>query len=82
VHLLLSDVILPGTSGRQLAESVVEAHPECKVLLVSGYTDDRLVQHGLDSQRISFLQKPYSPIALAIRVRSVLGDARAPAVEA
>jgi YesN/AraC family two-component response regulator len=51
---------------------VTELHPEAHVLFVSGYTDDAVVRHGVSQERVNFLQKPFSPIALAHKVRDIL----------
>ncbi|MBN9519079.1 PAS domain S-box protein [bacterium] len=73
IDLLISDVVMPGIGGRRIAEHVAELHPGIRVLFVSGYTDDAVVRHGVLSERENFLQKPFSPVALATKVREVLG---------
>ena len=77
IDLLITDVIMPELSGRQLADRLVERLPQLKVLFVSGYTDDAIVRHGILEPGIAFLQKPFSPESLARKVREVL-DAQAP----
>jgi YesN/AraC family two-component response regulator len=72
IHLLISDVVMPGAGGRVVADRVTELHPEAHVLFVSGYTDDAVVRHGVSQQEVNFLQKPFSPFALAHKVREVL----------
>ncbi|HEV3437835.1 MAG TPA: PAS domain S-box protein [Gemmata sp.] len=72
IHLLISDVVMPGVGGRVVADRVTELHPEAHVLFVSGYTDDAVVRHGVSQERVNFLQKPFSPIALAHKVRDIL----------
>ena len=73
LHLLVTDVVMPGgMGGRQVAEAVVARHPETKVLFTSGYTDDAVVRHGILEEGTHFLQKPFSPTALAQKVRDVL----------
>ena len=72
IHLLVTDMVLPGTSGREIARQVSLLRPEIKVLFMSGYTDDSLVQsHGFEKS-MAFLQKPFSAVFLASKVREVL----------
>ncbi|MBL8796700.1 MAG: PAS domain S-box protein [Planctomycetia bacterium] len=72
VDILVTDVIMPQMSGRQLADRLRQCQPELRVLYVSGYTDDALGQHGVLGTEVDFLQKPYSPTALTNRVREML----------
>ena len=62
----------PGALGRPVAEALRVAHPGIKVLYVSGYTDDAVVRHGVREAETAFLQKPFTPEALARKVREVL----------
>jgi CheY-like chemotaxis protein len=72
IQLLLTDVVLPNMSGRDMAVQVLQRHPEPRVLYMSGYTDDAIVHHGVLEPGMWFLQKPFSAEALAKRVREVL----------
>jgi PAS domain S-box-containing protein len=72
IHLLLTDVVMPGASGPRLAEQMIEIHPQARVVYMSGYTDGAVVNHGLLEAGAAFLQKPFTPQALAAKVREVL----------
>jgi PAS domain S-box-containing protein len=72
IDLVVTDVVMPGMSGRELVEQVRRGHPEMKVLFMSGYTDDAVVRHGILTAEMDFLQKPFSPATLAQRIRSLL----------
>ncbi len=74
IHLLITDVVMPGMGGRVVAERLLQLHPEMKVLYLSGYTDDAVVRHGILHEEVNFLQKPFSPAALAHQVREVLAQ--------
>jgi len=71
-HLVLTDVIMPQMSGKQLCDEIRSQRPQTKVLLMSGYTDDALAHHGVLEEGLSFLEKPFSPSGLARKVRTVL----------
>lgn len=72
IHLLVTDVVMPQLNGRKLAERLADLRPGTKVLYVSGYTDDTVFRHGVLAAKVSFLQKPFSPIDLGKKVREVL----------
>jgi two-component system cell cycle sensor histidine kinase/response regulator CckA len=72
IHLLATDVVMPNMSGRELVERLLPLRPKMKVLYMSGYMDDAIVRHGLVNAGVPFLQKPYSPDALLVKVREVL----------
>jgi len=72
VHLMLTDVVMPGISGSELAERLKVSGHDIKVLYMSGYTDDAVVRLGILSAEIPFLQKPFTPNALAQKLREVL----------
>jgi CheY-like chemotaxis protein len=75
IDLLITDVVMPGMGGRQLAERLREVTPDLPVLYVSGYTDDAVVRDSVERDELDFLQKPYSPTALAQKIREMLDRA-------
>ena len=75
MDLLLVDVVMPEIGGRQLAEQARSLQPALSVLFMSGYTDDTILRHGVESLASHLIRKPFTPAALADRVRRVLDEA-------
>jgi len=76
VDLLLTDVIMPGMSGRELANQLKARWPTIRVLFMSGYTDDAVVRHGMLEPGLAYLEKPFRPAALLRKVREVVQSGR------
>ncbi|MCC6153796.1 MAG: PAS domain S-box protein [Candidatus Hydrogenedentes bacterium] len=74
LHLVVTDVVMPNLGGPAMAVQLRARFPAVKVLFTSGYTDDAVIRHGLLNANVPFLQKPYSPLALATRVRQLLDE--------
>jgi len=72
LHLLLTDVVMPGTSGKEVADRLRELLPGLRVLFMSGYTDEAIVHHGVLDSNVEFIQKPFTPTSLVRKVREVL----------
>ena len=73
IHLLLTDVVMPEMSGRQLAQNLERLRPDIPVLYMSGYTDDTVLRYGVQENEVALLQKPLTPDALVAKVREVIG---------
>jgi PAS domain S-box-containing protein len=78
IHVLLTDVVMPGTSGRELAKRVLTKRPQIRVLYMSGYTENVVTTGGLLEDGLAFLQKPFSPGALLQKIREVLSHTTTP----
>jgi two-component system, cell cycle sensor histidine kinase and response regulator CckA len=72
IHLLMTDVVMPGISGRELAQRICQSRPDIKVLYMSGYTDQAVVHHGILESGSVLLQKPFTMSTLAIKLREIL----------
>jgi two-component system cell cycle sensor histidine kinase/response regulator CckA len=72
IDLLMTDVVMPGMNGRELAEQLVAKYPNVKVLFTSGYPADTIIRHGISESRTAFLEKPYLPVDLAKKIREVI----------
>jgi two-component system cell cycle sensor histidine kinase/response regulator CckA len=72
IHLLLTDVVMPGLNGRELASRLANLRPDARVIFMSGYTDDAVTRHGVLEPGSAYVQKPFTPDAMARKVREVL----------
>jgi CheY-like chemotaxis protein len=72
IDMLLTDVVMPGMNGKELADEMVGLFPGIKVLFISGYTGKRIVTHEILSRGLSFLAKPFSPLELLQKIRQIL----------
>jgi two-component system cell cycle sensor histidine kinase/response regulator CckA len=77
IHLLVTDLVMPGMTGRELARFLTHERPGLRVLFISGYSDERAEPRGSDGGPVAFLQKPFTPAVLARQVRQIL-DAPGP----
>jgi CheY-like chemotaxis protein len=75
IHLLITDVVMPNMGGSIVAERILEIHPAAAVLYISGYLDDAVLQHGIMTDHVNFLQKPFNLDSLANKVHSILHPA-------
>jgi CheY-like chemotaxis protein len=74
IHLLLSDLVMPQLGGRELAEQLMAARPNIKVVFMSGYSSDALMQRGINHAKAGFLEKPFTPNALVSKIRELLSS--------
>jgi PAS domain S-box-containing protein len=74
IRLVITDVIMPQMGGKVMAERLKTTYPDLKILFTSGYTDDTIAQHGVLEPGVAFLPKPYTPAALARKVRAMLDN--------
>ncbi|MBN1933754.1 MAG: PAS domain-containing protein [Anaerolineae bacterium] len=72
IDLLIADVVMPQIGGKELSARLATSHPETKVLFISGYTSNAIVRHGVLDEGVNFIQKPFAPHSLAIKVREIL----------
>jgi hypothetical protein len=75
VDLVLTDIVMPAMSGRELVEALQVKRPALRVLYMSGYTDDEVLRRGLNDPNTAFIQKPFTAENLATQVRKVLDAA-------
>jgi two-component system, cell cycle sensor histidine kinase and response regulator CckA len=76
IDLLVTDVVMPGMDGRELASTALRGRPSLQVLYISGYTDDAVLHHGIERAHVDLLEKPFHSAALAARIRQMLDDAQ------
>jgi len=74
IHLLLTDVVMPQMSGRELAERLAALHPDMKILFMSGYTENAMLSNGVLKSKMGFLQKPFKVNKLVRKIREILGS--------
>jgi YesN/AraC family two-component response regulator len=72
IHLMLTDVVMPGMNGSKLAKRLHDVLPDMKVLYMSGYTDDAIIHQGILDPEVEYIEKPFSPQELICKVRKIL----------
>jgi len=72
IHLLVTDVVMPQMSGKELADDLMQTHPNVKVLFMSGYSENAMVEQGILNSGHTFIQKPFTPEVLARKIRETL----------
>lgn len=78
IHLVLTDVVMPHMSGNELSKKIVKLHPEASICFMSGYTNEAILDHGIQSKKVNFIQKPFKPHVLLGTIRDILNYAREP----
>jgi two-component system, cell cycle sensor histidine kinase and response regulator CckA len=71
LHMVITDLVMPKVSGRELVEWIATRRPRLPVLLMSGYTDDEIIRTAIEGAEVPYLQKPFSPSVLAKKVREL-----------
>lgn len=72
IDLMLTDVVMPKVNGRELAGELQSQYPDMKVVYMSGYTDDVILPYGIRSGEIAFIEKPFTPKTLSLKLQEVL----------
>ena len=80
IHMILTDVVMPGVNGPQLIKQCKEVRQDFSVIYMSGYTDDVIIHHGISKKGINYIQKPFTMDGLAKKVREVLNENLRPSV--
>jgi PAS domain S-box-containing protein len=78
IHAMITDVVMPGMTGRELASRLASLRPAMKVLYMSGYAEEVIARQGVLDSDVAFLSKPFTSVALAQKLRELLGDSKAP----